>query len=75
MSRGTRARVRGPARSTRCPRHSGLCPRARGFDQVSPEIALESDGPWGRPYVPGDIGPGPKARAVHQQARATQALF
>ena len=91
LSRVTWACARCHAGSRAVQVYSGPSLKARVVDQLSqalgpvsegtwvrpgsPEIALESDGPWGRPYVPGDIGPGPMARVVHQQARTTQALF
>ena len=46
-----------------------------GLTSSPGQHALVSVGPWGQPYLPCDIGPGPSARGVDQQSLAYGALF
>ena len=55
FSLSTRVLLRGPACSTSCPGPLGPM----------------SEGPRGRPAIPGHSGPGPKTRGVNQLSRAT----
>ena len=57
LSRGSRARVRGPERSTDCPMGIGPLPK----------------GPWGQPAVPGHSRLGPKALGVDELPQETPA--
>ena len=55
-------KVRGPAGSTSCPGRFHPLSSAHGVDKLSRVFTLGSEGPWGLPAVPGDSGPGTRAR-------------
>ena len=59
---------------TALPGVSGPCLRPAISTNCTGQLALRSDGPWGRPAFPADSGSGPKARRVDKLSQVTRAL-
>ena len=62
LSRGTRAWLRVPRVSNICPSIWARFPGPMGSTRCPWKLAFHSEGPRGRPAVPGDSGQGPSAR-------------
>ena len=75
ISRGSWGRVPVPAVSnSSLPGVSGPCLRPAISTNCTGQLALRSEGPWGRPAFPGDSGSGPMARRVDKLSQVTRAL-